>query len=69
MMEFRGTFATDSMLANRCEDSNGRFRGPSRNRNAIVHGGRLGANVHLLGKPYTQQDLDRKIRELLDSKP
>ena len=35
-------------------------------RNAIVHGGRLDANVHLLNKPYTQQELARKLRELLD---
>ena len=35
-------------------------------RNAIVHQGRLDADVHLLNKPYTQQDLARKIRELLD---
>ncbi|HUI96362.1 MAG TPA: CHASE3 domain-containing protein [Xanthobacteraceae bacterium] len=36
-------------------------------RNAIVHQGRLDAGVHLLDKPYTQQDLARKIRELLDA--
>lgn len=36
-------------------------------RNAIVHHGRLDADVKLLGKPYTQQDLARKIRELLDA--
>ncbi len=35
-------------------------------RNAIVHHGRLDANVHLLQKPYTQQELARKLRELLD---
>jgi CheY-like chemotaxis protein len=35
--------------------------------NAIVHHGRLDADVKLLGKPYTQQDLARKIRELLDA--
>jgi signal transduction histidine kinase/CheY-like chemotaxis protein len=35
-------------------------------RNAIVHHGRLDAGVHLLDKPYTQQDLGRRIRELLD---
>jgi signal transduction histidine kinase/CheY-like chemotaxis protein len=38
-------------------------------RNAIVHHGRLDANVHLLNKPYTQQELARKVRELLDGKP
>ncbi|HSA67597.1 MAG TPA: ATP-binding protein, partial [Methyloceanibacter sp.] len=36
-------------------------------RNAIVHQGRLDADVHLLNKPFTQQDLARKIRELLDA--
>ena len=35
-------------------------------RNAIVHHGRLDPGVQLLDKPYTQQDLARKIRELLD---
>jgi hypothetical protein len=36
-------------------------------RNAIVHQGRLDADVHLLNKPYTQQDLARKVREMLDA--
>ncbi len=36
-------------------------------RNAIVHHGRLDADVHLLAKPYTQQELARKLRELLDA--
>jgi CheY-like chemotaxis protein len=35
-------------------------------RNAIVHQGRLDRDVDLLNKPYTAQDLARKIRELLD---
>ena len=35
-------------------------------RNAIVHQGRLDPDVHLLNKPYTQQDLAHKMRELLD---
>jgi signal transduction histidine kinase len=35
-------------------------------RNAIVHHGRLDPGVHLLNKPYTQHDLVRKVRELLD---
>jgi CheY-like chemotaxis protein len=35
-------------------------------RNAIVHHGRLDSDVHLLDKPYTQHDLARKIRELID---
>jgi hypothetical protein len=36
-------------------------------RNAIVHSGRLDANLQLLSKPYTQQNLTRKLRERLDS--
>ena len=36
-------------------------------RNAIVHQGRLDPDVQLLNKPYTQQDLARKVREMLDS--
>lgn len=35
-------------------------------RNAIVHNGMLDADVHLLNKPYTQQDLGKKSRELRD---
>jgi signal transduction histidine kinase/ActR/RegA family two-component response regulator len=35
-------------------------------RNAIVHAGRLDPGVDLLEKPFTQQDLVRRIRELLD---
>ena len=35
-------------------------------RNAIVHHGRLDPGVHLLDKPYTQQELGRKLRELQD---
>jgi signal transduction histidine kinase/ActR/RegA family two-component response regulator len=35
-------------------------------RDAIVHQGRLDADVRLLAKPYTQQDLAKKIREMLD---
>ena len=38
-------------------------------RNAIVHHGRLDPNVHLLNKPYTQQDLGRKVRQILDGEP
>ena len=36
-------------------------------RNAIVHQGRLDPDVHLLNKPYTQQELARKLRALLDA--
>ncbi len=35
-------------------------------RNAIVHQGRLDADVQLLGKPYTAQDLAKKVRDMLD---
>ncbi len=35
-------------------------------RNAIVHQGRLDADVELLGKPYTAQDLAQKLRDMLD---
>ncbi|WP_371736350.1 PAS domain S-box protein [Acidovorax sp. SRB_14] len=34
-------------------------------QDAIVHGGRLDAGVDLLGKPYTQDALARKIRHVL----
>jgi PAS domain S-box-containing protein len=33
--------------------------------NAIVHGGRLDAGVELLGKPYTRDQLARKVRHVL----
>jgi hypothetical protein len=36
-------------------------------RNAIIHHGRLDPDVNLLSKPYTQQDLARKIRQLLST--
>jgi signal transduction histidine kinase/CheY-like chemotaxis protein len=38
-------------------------------RNAIVHQGRLDADVNLVSKPYTQRDLARKVREILDARP
>ena len=34
-------------------------------RNSIVHGGRLDPGVQLLSKPYTQEQLSLKIREVL----
>jgi len=34
-------------------------------QNAIVHGGRLDPGVELLSKPYRQEDLGRKVRQLL----
>ena len=36
-------------------------------RNAIIHHGRVDADVNLVMKPYTQRDLARKIREVLDT--
>jgi PAS domain S-box-containing protein len=37
-------------------------------RNAIVHGGRLDADVELLSKPYRREQLARKLRQLLDAR-
>jgi signal transduction histidine kinase/CheY-like chemotaxis protein len=34
--------------------------------NAIIHHGRLDPDVQLLSKPYTQEDLSRKIRHILE---
>ncbi|ADX48075.1 PAS/PAC sensor hybrid histidine kinase [Paracidovorax avenae ATCC 19860] len=36
-------------------------------RNAVVHNGVLDAGVHLLGKPYTLEDLAQRVREALDA--
>jgi PAS domain S-box-containing protein len=36
--------------------------------NSIVHGGRLDPGVQLLSKPYTREQLARKIRNALDSR-
>jgi PAS domain S-box-containing protein len=36
--------------------------------NAIVHGGRLDPGVQLLSKPYSREDLARKLRQLLDNR-
>jgi CheY-like chemotaxis protein len=35
-------------------------------RNAIVHHGRLDAGVHLISKPFTFQELAKRVREVLD---
>ena len=35
-------------------------------RNAIIHHGRLDANVELLTKPFTTEALARKVRQVLD---
>src|SRR6201995_6205393 len=35
--------------------------------NAIVHGGRLDRGVELLGKPYSRDQLARKIRHVLEA--
>ena len=35
-------------------------------RNAIVHHGRLDPDVHLIGKPFTFNELGGKVRALLD---
>jgi PAS domain S-box-containing protein len=36
-------------------------------RNAIVHGGRLDPDVALLSKPYSREDLARKVRQTMSS--
>ncbi|MCF7643589.1 hypothetical protein IMW66_15915, partial [Acinetobacter johnsonii] len=36
--------------------------------NAIVHDGRLDAGVELLSKPYTREQLARKVRAVLEAK-
>jgi len=38
-------------------------------QNAIVHGGRLDAGVELLVKPYGRDDLARRVRQVLGSRP
>ena len=37
-------------------------------RNAIVHHGRLDAGVHLIGKPFSFEELAAKVRERLDAR-
>jgi DNA-binding LytR/AlgR family response regulator len=36
-------------------------------RNAIIHQGRLDAEVELLNKPFTAEALARKVRQVLDA--
>ena len=36
-------------------------------RNAIIHQGRLDADVELLNKPFTHDLLTRKVRQILDA--
>ena len=38
-------------------------------RNAIIHHGRLDADVELLTKPFRADGLARKVRQLLDAAP
>ena len=38
-------------------------------RNAIIHHGRLDADVELLTKPFTAEALARKVRQILDGQP
>jgi two-component system NtrC family sensor kinase len=38
-------------------------------RNAIIHQGRLDAEVELLTKPFTADSLTRKVRQILDAQP
>jgi CheY-like chemotaxis protein len=38
-------------------------------RNAIVHQGRLDPHVHLIGKPFTFEQLAAKVRDALDMPP
>ena len=38
-------------------------------RNAIIHHGRLDSDVELLSKPFTANELARKVRAILDSSP
>jgi hypothetical protein len=36
-------------------------------RNAIIHQGVLDPNTHFIAKPFTLEDLARKVREALES--
>jgi hypothetical protein len=37
--------------------------------NAIVHGGHLDEGVELISKPYTRDELARKLRRMLSPQP
>ena len=37
-------------------------------RNAIIHHGRLDANVEMIGKPFTYAELAAKVRKMIDSR-
>jgi CheY-like chemotaxis protein len=38
-------------------------------RNAVVHNGVLDPGVHLIGKPFTLEELATRVREVLDAPP
>ena len=38
-------------------------------RNAVVHNGVLDPGVHLIGKPFTVEDLAQRVRAVLDEAP
>ena len=38
-------------------------------QDALIHQGRVNADVHLLNKPYRREDLARRVRAVLDARP